>query len=72
MLEVCELGGGENVLAERLSDGRFELVRLLFSGRFELAGLSDVLLLLGEFSGREVELDPADVEGRFPTVWFAA
>ena len=72
--EVCELGGGEDVLAERVSEeGRFEFVRLLlFSGRFELACLSDVLLRLGEFAGREADLDPADVGGRFPAGWFAA
>ena len=30
VFEVCELGGGGDGFAERLSDGRFELLRLLF------------------------------------------
>jgi hypothetical protein len=81
VLEVCELGG-VNGFAERVSGGRFVLVRLLFvrlvaSGRFALGGRSDVLLRLGVFVGRYAALDlcefePCEEEGRFPTGRFAA
>jgi len=50
--DVCELRGGEYVLAERMSDGRFKLVRSLIIGRFAFRGFSKVLLRLGEFAGR--------------------
>ena len=70
---MCELGGGENGFAERLSDGRFELVRLSFvrleaGGRLATEGRFDVLLRLAEFAGRS---DPGDDEERFPAERFA-
>ena len=37
VFDARELGGAEYGLAERLSDGRFELIRLLLGGRFALS-----------------------------------
>jgi hypothetical protein len=70
VLDACELAGGETGFAERLSDGRFELSRLLLCGRFALADrfdalLLDVLLLLDEVAGRAAAFDPFDDEERF-------
>ena len=68
--DLCELGGEADDLAEWLSDGRFEVVRLLLDGRFAVGGrfealLLDVLFLLGDVAGREEAFEPVDDVGRF-------
>ena len=62
--DLCELGGEEDDLAEWLSAGRFEAVRLLLGGRAE-ALLLDVLFLLGDVAGREAAFELVDAVGRF-------
>lgn len=68
VLDACELGG-ETGFAERLSDGRLELIRLLLGGRFGLGDrfdplLLDAVFLLDEVAGR-LAFDPFDDEERF-------
>ena len=74
VFDVCELGVEESGFVEWFSAGRFELIRLLFCGRFALGGRFDVVLLdvllvdlllpLG-VAGREAAFEPFDDEGRF-------
>jgi hypothetical protein len=65
VFDARELGGAEYGLAEWLSDGRFELIRLLLGGRFVLA-LRSVLELceLGGENGFAERLS----EGRFELI----
>ncbi len=68
--DLCELGGEADDLAEWLSAGRFEVVRLLLGGRFAVGGraevlLLDVLLLLGDVAGREAAFEAVVDVGRF-------
>ncbi len=67
--DLCELGGEEDDLAEWLSDGRFELIRLLlgllFCWRFALCAREFEVRELG---GEEDDLAEWLSDGRFEVV----
>lgn len=68
--ELCELGGEEYDLAEWLSDGRFELIRLLLGlllcGRFALCTRCEFEVC--ELGGGEDDLAESLSVGRFELV----